>query len=73
MSKSQMLDRQITKISDNFVCVKYVYLYVNNKEDIEKHKGDLKGFHPIGKAVHGNLKHDGKYIGWTWEQMYQKD
>lgn len=68
-----MIDRQITKISNDFVCVKYVYLYVDNKEQVEKKKGDLAGFHPIGKSIHKNLKHDNKYIGWSWEQMYQKD
>jgi len=73
MSKSQMLDRQVTKISDEFVCIKYVYLYVDEKEQIEKQKGDFKGFHPIGKTVHKNIKHGGKYIAWSWEQMYQKD
>ena len=73
MSKSQMIDRRINKIDDNFVYVEYTYLYVDEKENIEKQKGDFKGFHPIGKTIHKNIKMGGKYIGWVWGQMYQKN
>jgi len=73
MSKSQMIDRRINKIDDNFVYVEYTYLYVDEKENIEKQKGDFKGFHPIGKTIHKNIKMHGKYTGWVWGQMYQKN
>ena len=73
MSKSQMIDRRVNKIDENFVYVEYIYLYVDEKEEIEKQKGDFKGFHPIGKTIHRNIKMQGKYKGWVWGQMYQKN
>ena len=73
MSKSQRINRHVTKLDYDFVLVEYDYLYVDEKEEVERKLGDIKGYHPIGKTIHINLKHCGKPIGWVWKQMYQKD
>lgn len=72
MSKSQRLHKSVTKINDNFVYVEYTYLYVDEKEDVEKQKGDFKGFVPIGKTIHRKIKVHNKDVAWIWGQMYQK-
>ena len=56
MSKSQMIDRRVNKIDDDFVYIEYLYEYVDEKDEIEKKRGDFKGFHPIGKTIHKNIK-----------------
>jgi hypothetical protein len=73
MAKSQRLKKNVTKINDNFIYVEYTYLYVDEKEEVEKEKGDFKGFHPIGKTIHQNIKVQGKNLVWIWGQMYQKN
>lgn len=73
--KSQQVNRDYRSINDEFKYVKYTYLYVDeeNVEKTEKKAGDFKGYHEIGKAKTSQIKVNGKIIGWTWEQMYQKD
>jgi hypothetical protein len=72
---SQQISRDYRNINDEFKYIKYTYLYVdeNNKEPVERTKGDFKGYHEIGKSKTTPIKADGKVVGWTWEQMYQKD
>ena len=71
--KSQQIDRDFRSINDEFKYVKYTYLYVEESKKVEKKVGDFKGYHEIGKAKTTPIKADGKVVGWTWEQMYQKD
>lgn len=72
---SQQISRDYRSINDEFKYVKYTYLYVDEdkKEPIEKSKGDFKGYHEIGKSKTTPIKVNGKTVGWSWEQMYQKD
>lgn len=73
--KSQQINRDFRSINDEFKYVKYTYLYVDeaNKEKTEKKAGDFKGYHEIGNAKTKSIKLGDKVIGWSWEQMYQKD
>ena len=73
--KSQQVNREYRNINDEFKYVKYTYFYVdeNEKEETIKKTGDFKGYHEIGKSKTTPIKVSGKPVGWTWEQMYQKD
>lgn len=73
--KSQQINREYRNINDEFKYIKYTYLYVddNEKEKSTKNVGDFKGYHEIGKSKTTQIKVNGNVVGWTWEQMYQKD
>lgn len=72
---SQQVNRELTSINDEYKHLKYTYLYVdeNEKEKVERVYGDLKGYHEIGKPKTSKIRSNGKPIGWTREQMYQKN
>ena len=73
--KSQQVNRDYRNINDEYKYIKYTYLYVDEDKIVKKEKnnGDFKGYHEIGKSKTSQIKIDGKIVGWTWEQMYQKD
>lgn len=73
--KSQQVNRELTSINDEYKHIKYTYLYVDESEKAktEVKRGDLKGYHEIGKPKTSQIKSNGKVIGWTWEAVYQKN
>ena len=73
MTKSQMIDRFVQPIGENYLYIKYVYAYVDEKDKtpIKKKSGDFKGYSKIGKSICKTIK-AGNTIHWTWEAIYQK-
>lgn len=73
MTKSQMIDRHLEKIGENYLYIKYVYLYVDDKDKtaIKRKHGDFKGYSKIGKSVCKTIR-TGDNTLWSWEAIYQK-